>query len=301
VITGASGGIGKVVAEELAKQGMKVLLLARRAEKLRAISDAIKHAGGEAEFQPCDVSKAADIQQAFDVAERLYGGVDFVFANAGVEGGLMKKGLATQDEKDDIQSLFDISVIGRIQTLKYAAMAFERRGGGTIAFTSSVGGFCGYTCHMAMNAFGLPRGNAIVYTAAQTALDNIAEGAHAAYHDKGVRVYNLNLGEFTSEMADRLGKKQGVAPFNPFFKQSQGNPVHVAEFIVAALDGTTKWPAGSAVVIDNDMTIHAKHFWDKRKTPGPIETLGWPGADELKKVAMDIKGDPYKFKDELCL
>merc|ERR1711988_2077099 len=95
-------------------------------------------------------------------------------------------------------------------------------------------------------------------------------------------------------------EEAGRCAVQPVLQAVARDPVHVAEFIVAALDGTTKWPAGSAVVIDNDMTIHAKHFWDKRKTPGPIETLGWPGADELKKVAMDIKGDPYKFKDELC-
>lgn len=298
LITGASSGIGQVVASELGKQGMKVVLTARRVDKLQKNVDAIKAAGGEAVAFQCDVANAVSVHWAFSFAEEKYGGVDFVFANAGVEGGMLKEALVDQDDKS-LQELFNINVVGAMETLKYAVSAFERRGGGTIAFSSSVAAWCGYTCRTAINSMGVPRGSGIGYISTKAALDMIAEGAHGAYADKGIKVYNLNIGEFHSEMGDRLGFTQDSTPFNPIFKTSLGDPKHIAEFLIAVLDGTSLWAPGSSVMIDNDATVNSKYFMDKRLDPGPIETLGWRSPEELKKVALNVKGAPYKWKDEL--
>ena len=120
MITGASSGIGLTVAQELAKSGMKVVLTARRLDKLEANVEEIKKSGGEAVAFKCDVSNAVSVAWAFSFAEQHYGGIDFVFANAGVEGQLLKKALV-DTEDDSLQSLFNINVVGAVETLKYAA------------------------------------------------------------------------------------------------------------------------------------------------------------------------------------
>jgi NAD(P)-dependent dehydrogenase (short-subunit alcohol dehydrogenase family) len=292
-ITGASSGIGQVVATVLAAQGMKVVLTARRLEKLEENVEAIKAAGGEAAAFKCDVGNATSIEWAFDFAVRTYGRVDFVFVNAGIEGNLMHESHA---DYGGHQQLFDINVTGAAETLKYAVKVFETQGSGTIAFSSSVAAFCGITLRRVMNAMGMPKGNAISYCASKAALDMIATGAAGAYGDDGVKVYNFNLGEFATEMGSRLGFTQDEAGFNPIFKKCLGDPKYIAEVIVAILDGSSKWRPGSALCIDNNVTIDSKYFYDKLKViDAPMETMGWPTVDELKAVACDVKGEPYDW------
>jgi len=298
VITGASSGIGMVTAKQLAKKGMSVVLLARRAEKLDEVVKEIKTAGGEAVAKTCDVENPVSIEWGFEFAKEKYGGVDFVFVNAGVEGGLLKEALVDQGDAS-LHTLFSINVIGAVETLKYAVKAFELRGGGTIAFSSSVVSFCGDACGMGMNAFGIPRGSGIAYMSTKAALDMVAEGAHGAYHDQGVKVYNFNIGEFASEMGSRLGFEEERTPFNPIVKNKLGDPIHIAEVIIAILDGTSKWPPGTAMLIENDITVHAKYFYDKRKDPGAVKHFGWRSPEELKKFAMNVKGEPYAWNAEL--
>ena len=103
------------------------------------------------------------------------------------------------------QALFDVNVVGVLHTLKHAVMAFEKRGGGTIAFTSSIAALCGSKVAAATNEFGLPSGSHIAYCATKRAVDCIAENAHGTYHASGVNVYGLNVCEFLSEMGGRLG------------------------------------------------------------------------------------------------
>ena len=283
-----------MVATELAAAGMKVVLTARRIEKLEENVAAITAAGGTAVAFECDVSNATSIDWAFDFAVRTYGKVDFVFVNAGIEGNLMHT--ANTETSDDVhQSLFDINVVGAIETLKYAVKVFEKQGSGTIAFSSSVAAFCGATARTVMNSLGIPRGSAIGYCASKAALDMIATGAMGAYADEGIKVYNFNLGEFATEMGSRLGFKQDEAGFNPIFKKSLGDPKYIAQVIIAILDGTSKWPPGSSFCIDNNATIHAKYFYDKLRNDGAPECLGWRSPDELKAVACDVKGEPYDW------
>jgi len=294
-ITGASSGIGQVVAAALAAQGMKVVLTARRLEKLQENVAVIESFGGEAVAFKCDVSDSTSIEWAFDFAVRTYGKVDFVFANAGIEGNLMHQS-HTDSSDSQMKQLFDINVTGAAETLKYAVKVFQAQGGGTIAFSSSIAAFCGITMRRLMNTMGIPRGSAISYCATKAALDMIATGAAGAYGDDGVKVYNLNLGEFATEMGTRLGFELDNAGLNPIFKKSLGDPKYIAEVIVAILDGSSKWAPGSALCIDNNVTIDAKYFYDMLKvTDAPLETMGWRTVDELKAVACDVKGEPYDW------
>lgn len=293
LITGASSGIGMVAAQELAKVGMKVVLLARREDKLKEVVADINKAGGEGYAFTCDVGSAASIERAFEMARRKYGGIDFVFSNAGTEGYSSQKNL-TDTPDAALQGLMNTNVVGTMQTLKYAIKAFEQRGGGTIAFSSSILAFCGDVCTSALGALG---STLLPYVTSKAAIDMMAEAAHGSYSAQGVRVYNLNIGVFQSEMASRAGfEVDSPAPLNPIMKESVGNPIHIAEVIVAILDGTSKWPPGSSIVIDNDITISSKYFTDRSGTP---EFFGFPSPEELKKVAMNIRGEPYVFKGEL--
>jgi NAD(P)-dependent dehydrogenase (short-subunit alcohol dehydrogenase family) len=279
---------------------MKVVLTARRKDKLDGNITLIKEFGGEAATFVCDVSSPKSLADAFSFAEETYGGIDFVFANAGIEGAHLDSPLVEQDDHADIQMVCDINIVGAIQTLKNAVKVFEKRGGGTIAFTSSILAFYGHA-QQAATSSGMAPGSVIPYTTSKAAVDMLAEAAHGSYGEQGIKVYNFNIAHYESEMAARLGRKEESThfPFNPIRKERLGNPIHIAEVLLAILNGSSKWPAGSALVLDNDITFHAKHFVHTRMSPGAPEYSGLPSPAELKPFAMDVKGEPYKFEHDL--
>ena len=84
LVTGASQGLGRAIAETLAANGATVCLVARSADKLAAVADAITAAGGKAEPLPCDVSQPAAIEAAVGGVVERHGRLDILVNNAGV-------------------------------------------------------------------------------------------------------------------------------------------------------------------------------------------------------------------------
>ena len=81
VITGASSGIGEATARLLAERGAKVVLGARRTERLAVIAEEINGAGGHAQFRALDVTDQQDVQSFVDFAVEHYGRVDVLVNN----------------------------------------------------------------------------------------------------------------------------------------------------------------------------------------------------------------------------
>ncbi len=84
MVTGASSGFGEHFAQVLAKAGAKVVLGARRTEKLKAVTDAINADGGQAVAVTMDVTDSASITAAFDEAEKAFGLITIIVNNAGI-------------------------------------------------------------------------------------------------------------------------------------------------------------------------------------------------------------------------
>jgi 3-oxoacyl-[acyl-carrier protein] reductase len=84
LVTGASQGLGRAIAEALAAAGAAVALVARSADKLADVAAGITAAGGRAEAFPCDVTKGEDIQRVVDAVVEKLGRLDILVNNAGV-------------------------------------------------------------------------------------------------------------------------------------------------------------------------------------------------------------------------
>src|SRR5688572_17641610 len=81
ILTGASSGIGEATAKILASNGHKLLMLARRADKLSLLQQEI---GNQAESATCDVTNYLDVKSTIDSFERRHGGIDVLINNAGI-------------------------------------------------------------------------------------------------------------------------------------------------------------------------------------------------------------------------
>lgn len=142
IITGASKGIGKAVAELFASEGAKVVLTARHAQELDAVTEQLRKHGAEAIGVQADVSSHADTLHVFEETNRAFGGLDILVNNAGV--GEMKP----IDETDDayVENVIDVNLMGPIRYMREALKVFLPKDDGVIINVTSVNGtrpFCG--------------------------------------------------------------------------------------------------------------------------------------------------------------
>lgn len=133
IITGASSGIGAETAKVLARNGAKVVLSARRKERLKALADEI---GENAVFLKSDVSSLADMQALAALAKEKFGRVDALFANAGI----MPAGNMSQMKVSDWMDMVDINIKGVLNAMAAVLPDFTARKSGHIVVTSSVAG-----------------------------------------------------------------------------------------------------------------------------------------------------------------
>lgn len=108
VITGASSGIGEATARLLARQGNKIVLGARREEKLKKIVSEIKADGGDAIYCVTDVTKVSEQESLAQSAMDAYGRIDVWINNA----GLMPLSLLAEDKVDDWDKCIDVNLKG---------------------------------------------------------------------------------------------------------------------------------------------------------------------------------------------
>jgi NAD(P)-dependent dehydrogenase (short-subunit alcohol dehydrogenase family) len=172
LVTGASSGIGLASARLAARRGARVFLIARRREQLAAASEAIAREGGSAAYAVADVADRGALLGAIDAAERAFGPVAGLFANAGTGGRF-----APLSEYDDAQ--FETVLRTNLTSVYWAlkrvlpAMRTQRRG--SIVVTGSLA-----------SARGMPHN--IAYVASKHALLGLARAAAAEAAPDNVRV-----------------------------------------------------------------------------------------------------------------
>lgn len=132
IITGASSGIGKATAELLAKQGAKLVLLARRKDRL----DQIKADLPDSTIVTIegDVTNYEDLQSAVDYASDKFGRVDVLFNNAGI----MPVNTLVSGQRQEWQDTFDVNVMGVLNGIAAVLPVMEKQNGGQIITTGSV-------------------------------------------------------------------------------------------------------------------------------------------------------------------
>jgi len=230
LLTGASGGIGRVTAELLAREGANLTLFARRAEPLLSLRAAIESRGGSAIVVAGDVRVSADAERAVAEAVRRFGGLDALVNNAGIGY------LASLTEALDrtVADLLDVNVLGTFRVTRAAYSALASRASAT---------------HGAGAAAGAPRGGGVIvnvasfagkvgvpyysfYNASKFALVGMTEAWRRELGPKGIRVALVLPAAVETEFLARLdrGRAVGWGPAGTVLR-----PEEVARAIVGAL------------------------------------------------------------------
>lgn len=196
LITGASSGIGEALALEYAARGDSLALLARRADRLQSVAARAQARGARVFLRTCDVTDELALREAADAAARELGGLDIVYANAGV--GV--SGRFDTLSLDDYRRQFETNVFGVIRTIQ-ATIGELRRARGRLVILGSVAG------HVAAPGMS-------PYAMSKFAVRALAESLRAEFRASGVSVTLISPGFVDSEIR-RVGRDGVFRPDNP--------------------------------------------------------------------------------------
>ncbi|MER7736005.1 SDR family oxidoreductase [Streptomyces erythrochromogenes] len=197
-ITGASSGIGEATARRLAADGHRLLLGARRTERLEALSREIGAAGGTAAFRRLDVTDAGDVRGFVAAAGERYGRVDVLVNNAGV----MPLSPLAALEVGEWDRMIDVNVRGVLHGIAAALPVMRAQGAGHIVNIASVGAY-------------EVSPTAAVYCATKFAVRAISEGLRQE-SGGSVRVTLVSPGVTESELADGIGDPEARAAMKAY-------------------------------------------------------------------------------------
>ncbi|MFV7235118.1 SDR family oxidoreductase [Flavobacterium sp. ZB4R12] len=140
IITGASSGIGEATAKLLAEKGAKVVLGARRTDRLKKLTDDIQAKGGQAIYQKLDVTIASDNAAIIALSIETFGGVDAIILNAGIMPCAPLSALKTKEWHQTV----DVNINGVLNGVAAVLPIFVSQKSGHIITISSVAGLKSY-------------------------------------------------------------------------------------------------------------------------------------------------------------
>ncbi|KAB1192325.1 SDR family NAD(P)-dependent oxidoreductase [Haloferax sp. MBLA0076] len=200
IVTGASSGIGKATAKTLAKEGITVVLSARRAEKLEALADEIESSGGTAFVVPADMTEEDDLTSLVETVTDEFGRIDILVNNAGF--GLY--GSVEETPMEDARYQFEVNVFGLARLTQLVLPTMRERGYGKIINISSMGG----RIWTPMGAW---------YHATKHALEGWSDCLRYEVAPFGIDVVVIEPGsiktEWSSIMVDGLLERSGNGPY----------------------------------------------------------------------------------------
>ncbi|WP_225822285.1 SDR family oxidoreductase [Streptomyces naphthomycinicus] len=195
VVTGAASGIGEAVALQLAAEGARVALLARRADRLDVLVDKIRAAGGQALAVSADVTDDASVEAARERIHETFGAVDLVVNNAGV----MLPNPIAEGRLDEWQRMLDTNVAGVLRVVRaFSAdlLAAAARGGtADLVNVSSIGAH-------------VPFPNYAVYGATKAAVTYLSQSLRGEFGPRDVRVTNIEPGLTRTELASHVTSEE---------------------------------------------------------------------------------------------
>jgi len=201
IVTGASSGIGEATAREFGREGAKVVLAARRVDKLQALAEEINKMGTEAFVVQADLSKLEDIQKLVSETLNKFNRIDILVNNAGF-GRL--DWLENLDPVKDIQAQIDVNVMGVIQTTRQVLPVMIKQRSGSIINMCSMAGLVATPTYT-------------IYAASKHAVHGFSEALRREVKPWGIDVSLIYPGGVVTEFTQHAGIKRKTNAKTPNF------------------------------------------------------------------------------------
>ena len=240
IVTGAGSGIGRATTKLFCAEGAKVLAVDRNEDGARETVDGLK---GQAIAHGADVGSEDEVKAYIARAEKEFGGLDVIYANAGISGGLVS---LLDVSVEMFSEILRINLIGPFLAIKHGAPRMAAKGGGSIVCTASVAG-------LRANAGGVP------YSASKAGVISLVQTSANALIGTGVRVNAICPGLIETGMTQPIfdnararGVEDKIGQLNPL--QRGGEPREIAAMALFLASDEASYVNGQAFPVDGGLS-----------------------------------------------
>jgi len=240
IITGGSSGIGRATAVALAKEGVKVVVAARRAKEGEETVHLVKEAGSDGIFVKTDVANEDDVRSLVEKTVKTYNRLDYAFNNAGI--GETTTPLVEQ-KSNVFDQIMNVNVKGVWLCMKYEIPQMIRSGGGAIVNMSSGAGLMGF-----------PQKS--IYVASKHAVLGLTKSAALEYVKSGIRINAIAPGTVETETLKQAAgdNKQFLETLKSMHPIGRiGDPEEIANAVIWLLSDKASFVLGHTLLVDGGM------------------------------------------------
>ena len=240
IITGGSSGTGRATAVALAKEGVKVVVAARRAKEGEETVHLVKEAGSDGIFVKTDVANEDDVRSLVEKTVKTYNTLDYAFNNAGI--GETATPLVEQ-KSNVFDQIMNVNVKGVWLCMKYEIPQMIRSGGGAIVNMSSGAGLMGF-----------PQKS--IYVASKHAVLGLTKSAALEYAKSGIRINAIAPGTVETETLKQAAgdNKQFLETLKSMHPIGRiGDPEEIANAVVWLLSDKASFVLGHTLLVDGGM------------------------------------------------
>jgi len=242
IITGAGSGIGRAAALLFAEEGASVLAVDRDPAAVAETAGQVA-AGGRVTAVAADAGSEADVAAFVAQAIEAFGGLDILYANAGISGGTVP---FLETTAEQWQEVLRVNLVGPFLAIRHAAPHMAARGRGSIICMASVAG-------LRANAAGAP------YSASKAGVVSLVQTAANALIGTGVRVNAICPGLIETgmtrpifERARERGTEGRIGQLNPL--QRAGQPKEIASTALFLASDESSYVNGQAIAVDGGLS-----------------------------------------------
>lgn len=241
IVTGSTRGIGRAIAEELARHGAKVVISSRKADKCEEVADAIRSEGRAAIAIPCNIGKKEDVENLVAETRKQYGQIDVLVCNAAINPYFGPMAGASDEV---FTKIMDSNIRSNLWLCNMVLPEMAERKDGAVIIVSSIGGLKGSTM------LGL-------YAISKAADMQLARNLAVEWGKHNIRVNCIAPGLVRTDFAKALwGNPEMLAVTEantPLRRIGESEDIAGAAVFLASRAGS--WMTGQTIVIDGGVTI----------------------------------------------
>jgi dehydrogenase/reductase SDR family member 4 len=233
IVTGASRGIGRSIAEVFVREGANVVISARKQETLEQVAREI---GPQARPVACHVGKADDLRNLVETTTREFGRIDILVNNAGTN---IAQGPSLEMDEGQFDKMVDVNLKSAFRLVTLVAPGMCRRGSGSIINIASIAGL-------------RPQFHSLLYSMTKAALIMMTKSYAVELGPQGVRVNAIAPGLIQTQLSEyywkddeRRSKQLGTQPVKHL-----GQPAEIAEVALMLASDRASYVTGQTLVVD---------------------------------------------------
>ena len=241
IVTGASRGIGKSIAETFAREGAAVVICGRKPDTLDAVAAEFQSLPGKIVARATHVGRLEDLTRLVDETNRQFGRIDIVVNNAGTN---IAQGPAVEMDDTQFDKMVEVNLKSAFRLTRLVAPGMAERGWGSIINIASIAGL-------------RPQYHGMLYSMAKAALIMMTQSFAVELGSKGVRVNAIapgliqtHLSEYYWKDEDRWSQMQKSQPIKHL-----GQPQEIASIALLLASDASSYLTGQTIVVDGGRTL----------------------------------------------